>query len=119
MMFDLSKFQHIKLLEYLIEQSHQHLEKDEILQKLFDAGFEKEIKDLWEIGMIKSQKTDIFHIKKQITLLLTGVQIKQLKYDLNEAKIKITKSDASKEDYDQYLMLQNELNTLIAETSDL
>ena len=119
MMFDLSKFQHIKLLEYLIEQSHQHLEKDEILQKLFDAGFEKEIKDLWEIGMIKSQKTDIKKKKKQITLLLTGVQIKQLKYDLNEAKIKITKSDASKEDYDQYLMLQNELNTLIAETSDL
>ncbi len=117
--FDLSKFQHIKLLECLIEESHHHLEKDALWQKLFEAGFEKEIRSLWEMNMIQSQKTDIFHIKKQIQLLLTGVQIKQLKYDLNEAKIKITKSDATKEDYDQYLMLQNELNALIAETSDL
>ena len=57
--------------------------------------------------------------KKQIQTLLTGVQIKQLKYDLNEAKLKITKPNATPADFDQYLTLYNELQTLIEQTGDL
>ena len=69
--------------------------------------------------MLKSQKADIMHIRKQIQTLLTGIQIKQLRYDLNEAKLKIAKPDATASDYEEYLSLQNELNTLIKQTSDI
>ena len=69
--------------------------------------------------MIKFQKADIAKIRRQIQTLLAGIQIKQLKYDLNEAKLKIAKQDASEADYEEYLSLQAELNALIAQTGDI
>ncbi len=118
-MFDLSKFKLINLLHQLFALSHETDDPKAIFDNLVSAGFETDLQSLWEMNMIKSQKTDIFHLKKQILSLLTGVQIKQLKYDLNEAKLKLSKDDASDADYEQYLQLQNELNALILETSEI
>ena len=119
LLFDLSKFIYINMLGKLFEALHEPENKNKIVPILQQAGFEKALQDLWEIGMIKSQKTDSYKIRKQIQTLLAGIQIKQLKYDLNEAKLKIAKPDASQGDYEEYLSLQNELNTLIEQTSDL
>ena len=117
LMFDLSKFKYVGLLKALFETVRNQTELSLVFDTLKNSGFENQINDLWEIGMIKTQKTSIFEIRKQIQNLLTGIQIKQLKYDLNEAKLKITKPDATPSDYEQYLTLQNELNALIEETN--
>ncbi|MBR1915010.1 MAG: DNA primase [Alphaproteobacteria bacterium] len=119
LMFDLSKFKYLSLLNTLFENAPNVKNTQELQETLKATGFEKSIADLWEIGMIQTQKIDIFQIKKQIQALLTGVQIKQLKYDLNEAKIKITKPDATPADFEQYLTLYNELQTLLEQTGDL
>jgi len=119
MLFDLSKFKLAPLLRELIETSHNSQDVEAIHAHLLSKGFEKNIKDLYEINMIKSQKIDIFHIQKQIENLLTGIQIKQLKRDMNEAKLRLTKAGATEADYTQYLSIQNELNALISETNEI
>ncbi len=116
LMFDLSKFKYLSLLNALFEVAHTQKETDNLIGYLKANGFDKVLDELWEIGMIQAQKADIFHIKKQIDKLFTGIQMKQLKYDLHEAKIKITKQDATPEDYEHYLMLYNEWNDLIKES---
>ena len=118
LLFDLTKFKYINILNQLFEVLHENKNQD-IATALQNAGFEKELRDLWEIGMIKFQKADIAKIRRQIQTLLAGIQIKQLKYDLNEAKLKIAKQDASEADYEEYLSLQAELNALIAQTGDI
>lgn len=118
LLFDLTKFKHINMLNKLFEVLHEY-KNENIFEILKQNGFEKALQDLWEIGMIKEQKADAFKIRKQIQTLLAGIQIKQLKYDLNEAKLKIAKQDASEADYEEYLSLQNELNTLIEQTGDI
>lgn len=119
LMFDLSKFQYINMLNEVFNLLHKEENKESIIPLLQQNGFEKQLNELWEINMLKSQKADIMHIRKQIQTLLTGIQIKQLRYDLNEAKLKIAKPDATASDYEEYLSLQNELNTLIKQTSDI
>lgn len=119
LLFDLSKFKYINMLNKLFDVLHEQKESREVIRILKNVGFEKALDDLWEIGMLKMQKTDMFQIRKQIQVLLAGIQIKQLKYDLNEAKIKISKQDATEADYEEYLSLQNELNTLIEQTGDI
>lgn len=119
LMFDLSKFLYINILNEFFNLIHKEENKENIIPLLQQIGFEKQLNELWEINMLKSQKADIVHIRKQIQTLLTGIQIKQLKYDLNEAKLKIAKPDATASDYEEYLSLQNELNTLIKQTSDI
>ncbi len=118
LMFDLSKFQFLPMMNILFEHAREIENTDEVMTLLKDGGFEKELSLLWEISMIRAQKADIFQIKKQINQLLRGIQIKQLKYDLNEAKIKISKPDASPEDFEQYMSLYNELNALISESDE-
>lgn len=118
LLFDLTKFKYINTLNKLFEVLREN-KSENIATVLQNAGFEKELRDLWEIGMIKSQKANISKIRKQIQTLIAGIQIKQLKYDLNEAKLKIAKQDASEADYEEYLSLQNELNMLIEQTGDL
>lgn len=118
LLFDLSKFRYINMLEKLFDALHEEENRPVIFEVLQKAGFEKALQDLWEIGMIKAQKTESYKIRKQIETLLAGIQIKQLKYDLNEAKLKIAKEGASEADYEEYLSLQNELNTLIEQTGD-
>lgn len=117
--FDLSKFIYINMINKLFDVLHEEENRDHLVQIMQQAGFEKQINELWEINMLKSQKADMVQIRKQIQTLLTGIQIKQLKYDLNEAKLKITKPDATAGDYEEYLSLQNELNTLIEQTGDI
>ena len=119
LMFDLSKFLYINILNEFFNLIHKEENKENIIPLLQQIGFEKQLNELWEINMLKSQKADIMHIRKQIQTLLTGIQIKQLRYDLNEAKLKIAKPDATASDYEEYLSLQNELNTLIKQTSDI
>ncbi|MBR2299920.1 MAG: DNA primase [Alphaproteobacteria bacterium] len=119
MMFDLSKFKLINLLHQILALSHETDDSKVMIDNLISAGFETDLQGLWEMSMIKSQKTDIFHLKKQILSLLTGIQIKQLKYDLNEAKLKLSKDGSTETDYEQYLQLQNELNTLMSETNEI
>ena len=118
LLFDLTKFKYINILNKLFEVLREN-KSENIATVLQNEGFEKELRDLWEIGMIKSQKANISKIRKQIQTLIAGIQIKQLKYDLNEAKLKIAKQNASEADYEEYLSLQNELNTLIAQTGDI
>jgi len=118
LMFDLSKFKFLPMMNILFEHAREIENTDEVIALLKDGGFEKELSLLWEISMIRAQKADIFQIKKQINQLLRGIQIKQLKYDLNEAKIKISKPDASPEDFEQYMSLYNELNALISESDE-
>lgn len=117
-MFDLSKFKMINLLNQFFEILPQTSDADEIGKKLIEAGFEKDIKTLYEINMIKEQKIDISQVKKQIQSSLTGLQIKQLKAELNEAKLKIAKETTTEDDMKQFLIIQNELNILLAETSE-
>ena len=118
LMFDLSKFKYLNLLNALFEAAHKTNDDKQIIDSLQNAGYQDQMDGLWETGMIKTQKADIFQLKKQIQTLLLGMQVKQLKYDLNEAKLKITQPDATPADYEQYLTIQGELNTLIEEMSE-
>ena len=119
LMFDLSKFKFSNLLHRALDITHHTTDKQKIMESLFSEGFDDDIKALWELDMIQSQKKDIIHVKKQILSLLTAVQIKQLKQDMNEAKLKLTKPNASEDDYQYYLSLQNEFNALIEENAEL
>lgn len=118
MMFDLSKFKGTPILHRLFELSHEEHDAEQIYQILCNEGFEKDLHDLWELQMIRSQQTDEFQIRKQITELLTGVQINELKCDIREAALKIEKQNATEADYEKYLALIEELNALIAETDN-
>ncbi len=118
MMFDLSKFKGSMILMRLFELSHDEHDSAKIYQTLCAEGFEKDLNELWELQMIRSQQTDEFQIKKQINELLTGVQINELKRDIREAALKIEKPNASASDLEQYLTLIEELNALIAEMNN-
>ena len=115
MMFDFSKFRFSRLITYLLHLPMNGLSDENFVQQLCAQGFEKDLKNLWEIEMIKTSKTDMMKAKQQIETLLLGVHIKQLKYDLNEAKLKIMQENASKQDYENYLAVQEELNTLLSQ----
>ena len=85
------------------------------MEKLKNSGYEKQINDLWEISMLKSQKPFINDIKRQINTLLAAVQVKQLNQDINEYKLKLNKDTSTDEDYQRYLALTAERNQLLAE----
>ena len=115
LMFDLSKFKYLPVLTQLFECVHKNDSAENMQAFLAGNGFEKELKDLWEIEMLKKQKANILSIRQQIQNLLTGVQIKQLQYDLNDAKLKLSKPDATEADFEYYLSLYQELQTLMAQ----
>lgn len=115
MMFDLSKFKGAPVLNRLFELSHTTNSHNDIYQTLSKEGFDKDLNELWELQMIRTQQADEFQIKKQITELLTGVQINELRADIREAAVKINKPDATDADYEQYLAMIEELNTLLNE----
>ncbi len=118
MMFDFSKFQFAKLLNHVLESSHECPKNLDITEYLYNSGFSKDIQNLWEINMIKTQKTDIVQINKQIKDLITGVQMKQLRYELNEVKTLLTKPQATDSDYQKYLTIKSELDVLLQETEE-
>lgn len=115
LMFDFSKFRFSRLITYLLHHPLNGLSDENFVQQLCAQGFEKDLKNLWEIEMIKTSKTDMMKAKQQIETLLLGVHIKQLKYDLNEAKLKIMQENASKQDYENYRAIQEELNALLSQ----
>lgn len=115
--FDISKFTLFNLLHAAIDSFHEdeNISSAVLLEKLKNSGYEKQINDLWEISMLKSQKPFINDIKRQINTLLAAVQVKQLNQDINEYKLKLNKDTSTDEDYQRYLALTAERNQLLAE----
>lgn len=119
LMFDFSKFQFKTLLQDLLDISQEEDDPSKITDILKTKGHQKEINALWELNMLQTQKSNIFQIKKELKSHLIGMDIKRLKHDLNEAKIKLGNDNATNEDYEQYLSIQAELNALIKEADDM
>lgn len=115
--FDISKFSLYNLLQAAIETFHEdeNITSENLLERLKANNYEKQVHNLWEIGMLKSQKPFIIDIKRQIGTLLAAVQIRQLNQDINEYKLKLDKTTASDEDYQHYLALTAERNQLLIE----
>ncbi len=117
LMFDVSKFKFFNLLRALIDAWHEVSDTLDIdMEKtLRDRGYGKEIDALWEIGMLKTQKSLSGHIRQQIDSLMKAVQIKQLEQDIREYKLKLEKDGANDQDYQQYLNLKAEHDLLLSE----
>lgn len=115
-MFDISKFPLFNLLEDLIQSLHEkEMSPEELYQTLSEKGYGTTLNQLWEVGMLKSQKPLAADIRRQIGGLMTAVQIKQLEQEMREAKLKLDKPDASDEDYQKYLFLKKEYDDLLEE----
>ena len=115
LMFDLSKFKFHKMLENLITLFHQDETKspETLVSELMAQDFEKDLQNLWEIEMLKSQKLEYFQAKKQVLSSVKAVRMNQLKAEINECKAKLIKPDAPQTDYEQYFSLKAELAELM------
>ena len=119
LMFDITKFSLFNLLQNAIESFHEDndISSETIIKVLQDKGFEAQLKSLWELGMIKSQKPFINTIKHQINNLMSAVQIKQLEKEIRECKLRLDKPDVSDDDYQLYLSLKSERDLLLKENT--
>lgn len=121
LMFNISNFSLFNMLQKAIDIFHENpsFSSKELTDSLKENGYEADLNSLWEIGMLKSQNPYVNNIKKQIDQLMIAVQIKELNKDINEYKLKLEKSSATDEDYQHYLSLKSERDTLIKETNDI
>lgn len=117
LMFDITKFSLYNMLQAVIDAFHQDysITSQKLVELLKNKGLSGQLNSLWEVGMISSQKATIYDIKKQINLLIAGVQIKQLEKEIRECKLKLDKPTATDDDYQHYLSLKAECDALLAE----
>ncbi len=121
LMFNISNFSLFNMLQKAIDIFHENpsFSSKELTDSLKENGYEADLNSLWEIGMLKSQNPYVNNIKKEIDQLMIAVQIKELNKDINEYKLKLEKSSVTDEDYQHYLSLKSERDTLIKETNDI
>ena len=121
LMFNISNFSLFNMLQKAIDIFHENpsFSSKELTDSLKENGYEADLNSLWEIGMLKSQNPYVNNIKKQIDQLMIAVQIKELNKEINEYKLKLEKSSVTDEDYQHYLSLKSERDTLIKETNDI
>ena len=116
-MFDITKFSLYNLLQAIIEAFHQdyNISGTSLAESIKNKGLERELNSLWELNMLTSQKPIFNDIKRQISRLITGVQIKQLEKEIREWKLKLDKQTFTDDDYQHYISLKNEYDALVKE----
>lgn len=117
LMFDITKFSLYNLLQAIIEVFHQdyNISGTSLAESIKNKGLERELNSLWELNMLTSQKPIFSDIKRQISRLITGVQIKQLEKEIREWKLKLDKPTFTDDDYQHYISLKNEYDALVKE----
>ena len=117
LMFDITKFSLYNLLQAIIEVFHQdyNITSAALSESIKNKGLAKELNSLWEVSMLTSQKPTFIDIKRQISRLITGVQIKQLEKEIREWKLKLDKSAFTDDDYQHYMSLKKEYDALVQE----
>lgn len=119
LMFDLSKFAFLKLFQTAIDIFHEHedIKSDEFMELLTARGLAPNIADLWEIQMLRKSKPNVLDLRRKISSLINAIEIKRLNQEINEFKAKLAQTEATDEDYQQYLSLISDRDILIRESS--
>jgi len=98
-----------------IESEEEHLDSERLLEKL-NLNFAKEINELWELNMYRSQRTNLPEIKNEINNCLTEIQLKQLDTEIKKYLTLINDNqEHSEKYYSRYQQLVKEKNALIAD----
>ena len=116
-MFDIKNQRLKTLLDIIFEITHQHEETltEEFLSKeLENAGFEKELQNLWELQMLHQQKPQTYKLRDEIDTKIAEVQLNQLENEIKEClRLMQTSESFSEEVYQKYESLKKEKNSLL------
>lgn len=119
-MFDIHSQRLKAMLDVIFETSHgeENLTTELLEQKLEQAGFEKELHNLWELQMlrqqIKQEQTLISKLRQEIDTKIVEVQLNQLENEIKEClRIMQTSESFPEEVYQRYESLKNEKNSLL------
>ncbi len=115
-MFDLNNQKLKGILDIIFEESHENddISTASLSQKLEQAGYEREIHNLWELEMLRQQKPRPDKLREEIDAKIAEIQLNQLDMEIKEClRIMQTSESFSEEVYKRYETLKNEKNLLL------
>ena len=121
-MFDISNPRLRNMLDFIFDLSHEHeeLTPEQLGKELSEAGFEKELANLWELEMLRQQKPFVGKLKIEINTKIAEVQLNQLENEIKECLRIMQTSESFPEDvYNRYETLKKEKNSLLNTHSEI
>ena len=119
--FDFGNSDMAKILtEILNIYEEEGIIESQVLQEKLKLNFAPQIKELWQIEMIKKQNPDITDARKEIDNLILSIQLKQLDIEINEYSTLIKNQPENFEElYQKYENLKKERNRLLLSANEL
>lgn len=121
-MFDISNPRLRNMLDFIFDLSHEHeeLTPEQLGKELSEAGFDKELANLWELEMLRQQKPFVGKLKIEINTKIAEVQLNQLENEIKECLRIMQTSESFPEDvYNRYETLKKEKNSLLNTHSEI
>ena len=102
------------LTEILNIYEEEGVQESAVLQEKLKMNYPVQMKELWQIDMIKKQNPSIPDARKEINSCLTSIQLKQLDSEINECSTLIKNQPENFDElYQKYENLKKERNRLL------
>ena len=115
-MFEINNVKMHGMLDMIFEQSHtdNNLSSETLCKELEQAGYDREIHNLWELEMLRQQKPRPEKVREDIDAKMVEIQLNQLENEIKEClRIMQTSESFSEEVYKRYETLKNEKDLLL------
>lgn len=115
-MFDIRNSRLRAMLDIIFETSHNNEAPTaiQVRQDLEQAGFDREVKNLWELQMLSQQKPYPAKLRTEINTKIAEVQLNQLENEIKEClRIMQTSESFPEEVYNRYETLKKEKLSLL------
>lgn len=116
-MFDISNAKLRRFFDTLLDISHdeEELNCEKLCALLQEKGLNKELSELWELGMLRQQNPFIARLREEIDTKIIEVQIKQLDNEIKECLRVMQVSESLPEEvYHHYESLKKEKESLLS-----
>ena len=115
-MFDIGNQRLKDILDAVFEYSHNHDEivAEELYKNIESLGYDRELKNLWELQMLRQQKPYLMKLREEIDTKIAEVQLNQLENEIKEClRLMQTAESFPEEVYHRYETLKNEKKLLL------
>lgn len=115
-MFEISNQRLQSMLNTIFDIYHnnENLSVELLQTGLEELGYERELKNLWELAMFRQQKPYIQRLREEINTRIAEVQLNQLENEIKEClRIMQTSESFPEEVYNHYETLKKEKNSLL------